>query len=206
MVQPPAAALALGGEELDPLEGPVVGAVVAAVLDMVPDAERDAEKLFPYGLGVVDGVLLAAEFHPPIAEAEGPMLDLEAAVLVEGELLCGVIAIGPRGRLEGLRAVVLPRLDEAGHAHRAFVCNLGCDGLAVLAASLAAHAEGVAGEGGEDGVAGAVGEDLRLDGVVGVSGELPARDALDDIARHRGVETGAVEKECEVGLVLDLLV
>ncbi len=61
-------------------------------------------------------------------------------------------------------------------------------------------------EGREDRVAGAVGEDLRLDGVIGLGGELPARDGRDGIADHLGVEAGAVEKEREVGLVLGLFI
>ncbi len=95
-------------------------------------------------------------------------------MLAVGQVLVGGVDVGPAGGMKGLRAVGLAGLDQAAHAHRLAVGLLRLDVLVELGARLAAHAELGAGQRRQDAVAGAVGEEVGLDGVPRLRRRLPA--------------------------------
>ena len=63
-----AAALALAGQEADPLERPVGGrrGEVGLVLNVVPDAQRDGEELVADALVVLERIKATAPLRPPV--------------------------------------------------------------------------------------------------------------------------------------------
>jgi len=120
-----AAALALAGQEPDPVQNPVLRAVVAAVLHMIPYAVDDLEQVVPQHFGVVNGVGLAPEFDPP------PVRAGERVVAVRDLFVRGV-DVRPVRRHKCLRAVRLASLQEEAHPHRVAIGDLGGDGFAEL--------------------------------------------------------------------------
>ena len=192
-----AAALALAGEEADPVERPVRGAVVAVVLVVVPEAVGDAQKLVAHLLGVGDGVLHAAKLEPPVVPAGGEGADPRLEVGVGG------IDMRPGRRREGLGRRHFARLDEAAHAHCAGVGLLMAERLAELGAGLAADAEVGARERREDAVARAVGEEFGADGDPLLRRRLPAGDGGDAVAVHLDLVARAVEEKLDARLVAD---
>ena len=102
--------------------------------------------------------------------------------------------------------VGLAALDHKAHTHGMIVGNIKSEFLAKLALCLAANAIFRAREGSEDRVARAVNEDLCVDLVPGVCGELEALDILDLVTVHLGVTASAVEHKIDVVLETDELV
>ena len=168
------------------------------VLEVVPEAEGDLEELVPDLFRVADGVPVAAQFQIPV------VLEPVHLVVPGGQRGVVRIGIGPLGGDELLRRRRLPRLQDAAHAHGPAVRFILRQRFAELGLPFPAHAEPGAREGGEDAVSGAVGEKLRPDGVEGLRGQLPARDAEDPAVPALGALAGAVEKRGEIFLKSDL--
>ena len=101
---------------------------------------------------------------------------------------------------------MLPGLEETAHAHGPRVRGFGGDAFVEFSAPFAAHAVVGAGEVGEDGVAGAVGEERSLHGDPRLGGELPGAHGLHVVGcRRAGVDAGA-EDEGQIGLVLGVAI
>ena len=191
-----AATLALGRQELHPVQSPVgeLIPVLAMVLEMIPDAIGDLEQFIPQLLSIVDTVVIAAQFNPPVTG--DPMA---VPFLAIGQVVAVLKGVGPLGRHKGLWHVVLAREKEDRHAHRLFVGLLRRDRLVELAARLAPDAIFGAGHRGQHPIARAIGKHLRPDGVARLCSKLPARDADDAVALHLCFQARAVEQRCQVG-------
>ena len=193
-----AAALALAGQEADPLDLPVLHAVVALILDVVPHAVGNAQQFLIDGLRVADGIgfRLAAQLDPPEVHARA-----DDVVILQVHALVVGIGVRPFRLDEGTRMIRLTGLDEDGRAHGSGIRRLRCAVLVKFSLTLASHAELRAGQGRQDAVAGCVDEQLCLHRVEGVAVQLPAGHGGDPAVRHLNAEAGGVQKQRQVGLV-----
>ena len=89
-----AAALALAGHESHPIQRVLCDLVtmVAVVLQVVPYSVGDLEQLVVQLLGIMDAVVLAAEFYPPIAGAPVPV-----PILSPGEIVTAALEVSASG-------------------------------------------------------------------------------------------------------------
>ena len=192
------AALPLAGQEAHPFQLPVLGPMVAPVLDVVPGAEGDLQQFVPNCFGIGNAVLLTAQLYPVEVGIDG--VDVMRLVV---HLLIGLEGVSPGGRGELHGMVGLPGLDEQAHAHGLAVCLRKAELLAELGLGLPAHPELGPGQGRENAVAGAVHEDIGLDGMPGVGGQLEAGDGDDLAAVHFRIAAGAVQQQLDVRLKSD---
>ena len=196
-----AAAFALARQETHPFQHPVLGSVITAILDVIPDTEGHLEQVVADDLRIVDGILLTAQLDPP--EVRARIFD---GVRTKGQIRVGRVDVGPRRRDKRLRTVGLASLDQAAHPHRLVVRLLRFDVLVEFGARLAAHADLCPSQRGEDAVAGAVSEEVRLDGMPRLGRRLPTLDGRDPVAVHRRIGAGAVQQQVNIRLEAHFLV
>ena len=111
MIAQQSAAAAFAGHHADPIHRPVAAVgEIAAVLDVVPDAHHDGEQFEPDAFVVVDDVLVAAPFDPPIAVFPGVDLAMINC--------CLVILRAHDGGGERHGLVIQPRSEQDAGAER----------------------------------------------------------------------------------------
>ena len=116
MLADEAAALALAGQEADPLQRPVRGVDLRVIFDEVPDAERDGEQLITDALVVLQRVEAATPLDPPVAVFEA---EIETALTIGPQFeIIRAESPHPRRSSERHRAVMLACLEHDGRTKR----------------------------------------------------------------------------------------
>ena len=190
-----AAAFTLAGQESHPFQIPVFRAVIAVILHMIPYAEGDLEQFVADFLGIVDGILHAAQLDP----VEVGVDRLQVVGLVVHGVVIGKI-IGPLGRRVGNGVIRFPALQQQAHTHGVPVRFFQPEFLAVLRFRLPAHAVFGACQGRKNAVAGRVHKNVRFHRMPQIRGQLEAPDAYDPAFFAHSVAAGAVEHQIDVFL------